>query len=297
MVSVPGPRLADDADPSPSLDATEADGRPARLGIDAGRTITTPRWSMTPRRTRRWRDFTLWIVDSGEGTFYGQDLQIPLERGSCLLMPGQRDYTITRDPNLGLDHFYLHFDYVDDDLQPIPLSQFGRFPPIYRRFDDYEFVRGLIMRVLSYTVGSPSLRPKADCLLNALLSEVAQQDAQAMALGRDRDRLESLQRLCEQIRHHPEERYVVGEMAEDLGWTPSHFCRMFKQHVGCSPQQFILDARMATARHLLRDSGHSITHIADLLGYRDVAFFSRQFSQHHGTSPSGFRSRRPTPAP
>jgi AraC-like DNA-binding protein len=78
-------------------------------------------------------------------------------------------------------------------------------------------------------------------------------------------------------------------MAADYGSSRSHFYRCFQQYAGQSPQAFVIEARLRMARVLLHDSGNDIGWIAEHLGYSDVYFFSRQFKQHHGCSPSEFR--------
>ena len=49
--------------------------------------------------------------------------------------------------------------------------------------------------------------------------------------------------------------------------------------------------RMDRALVLLRESSHTVTQIAALLGYEDLGFFSRQFKARVGRSPDRFRRR------
>jgi len=46
---------------------------------------------------------------------------------------------------------------------------------------------------------------------------------------------------------------------------------------------------MEAARYLLRDTAHGVVHVASLLGYHDVHFFSRHFKARHGMSATAFR--------
>ncbi len=93
------------------------------------------------------------------------------------------------------------------------------------------------------------------------------------------------------IRDHPERRFTLGELAAKTGYTADHFTRIFRAATGQSPKEFMIRQRMERARELLRDSSHTVTQIADLLGYADLGFFSRQFKEQVGTSPDGFRRR------
>ncbi|MNP64606.1 HTH-type transcriptional activator Btr [compost metagenome] len=54
-------------------------------------------------------------------------------------------------------------------------------------------------------------------------------------------------------------------------------------------QSYVIRARIERAQHLLLYAGMNVTEVADALGYRDIFFFSRQFKQHTGKSPSEIR--------
>jgi AraC family transcriptional regulator of arabinose operon len=53
--------------------------------------------------------------------------------------------------------------------------------------------------------------------------------------------------------------------------------------------RFAIRQRVQRAQQLLRGSSMQISEIADALGYVDVYFFSRQFKQATGVSPSTYR--------
>ncbi|MNJ01019.1 HTH-type transcriptional activator Btr [compost metagenome] len=54
-------------------------------------------------------------------------------------------------------------------------------------------------------------------------------------------------------------------------------------------QSYIIKTRIDRAQHLLLHAGMNVTEVADALGYRDIFFFSRQFKQYTGKSPSEIR--------
>lgn len=83
----------------------------------------------------------------------------------------------------------------------------------------------------------------------------------------------------------------VGKMAEQCGYGIDHFGRVFRKIMGCSPQDFIIRARIAKARQLLLETGLSVKEIAAAIGYTSQFFFSRQFKSLTGQSPSEFRER------
>jgi YesN/AraC family two-component response regulator len=62
-----------------------------------------------------------------------------------------------------------------------------------------------------------------------------------------------------------------------------------KRLTGSSVQSYVIRTRIERAQHLLLYAGMNVTEVADALGYRDIFFFSRQFKQHTGKSPSEIR--------
>jgi AraC-like DNA-binding protein len=91
------------------------------------------------------------------------------------------------------------------------------------------------------------------------------------------------------IRANPGGIESMDVIARQLGWSRSHFDRVFSQQVGQAPKQFLLNCKMIEARHHLESSSLRIGEIAETLGYRDIYFFSRQFKHFFGQPPLAYR--------
>ena len=81
-------------------------------------------------------------------------------------------------------------------------------------------------------------------------------------------------------------------LAEELRMTASTLRRRFRDAMGISPHQFVLQHRIAQARRFLGETDEPIKAIAMRLGYRDVYFFSRQFRAITGVPPAMYRRSR-----
>jgi AraC family transcriptional regulator len=91
----------------------------------------------------------------------------------------------------------------------------------------------------------------------------------------------------------------LRDIAGCVGLSQFHFARLFKQTIGISPYQFVLNRRIERARQLLIQGELTITAIAMEVGFSDQSHLTRQFKRHCGTTPKAFaeqyRSRkRPT---
>jgi len=94
-------------------------------------------------------------------------------------------------------------------------------------------------------------------------------------------------RACLLLRKHVMPGDSVHRIAEKLGMPYETFRRRFTRAIGIAPRTYQICERMDRARLLLRD--HSVKETAAILGYADPFFFSRQFRQHTGASPSHYR--------
>ena len=132
---------------------------------------------------------------------------------------------------------------------------------------------------------SPEITSLLDRLLFVLKSERSYQSKSLLL--HDQILLE-----CEEyIMKHPEDKHDFRTWAKRAGVSYAHFRRLFHQHTGCPLQGFTLQCRFnAVLKHLL-GSNKRISEIAELCGWDDVYFFSKQFKQKFGISPLHFRKQ------
>ncbi len=81
----------------------------------------------------------------------------------------------------------------------------------------------------------------------------------------------------------------VNEIASFLGLDRSYLNKLFHAHVGLSPQAYILQHRIETAKTLLRMPEYTVEHIGKSVGYEDVHAFSKAFKKQTGMSPGVWR--------
>ncbi|MFE5319019.1 AraC family transcriptional regulator [Paenibacillus sp. NPDC056579] len=80
----------------------------------------------------------------------------------------------------------------------------------------------------------------------------------------------------------------IESMAHSLGYHRTHLSKMFKQHTGMAPMNFLLKIRMERAKILLLES-LTIEQVASSVGFSDPLYFSKQFKKWYGRSPSEYR--------
>lgn len=82
----------------------------------------------------------------------------------------------------------------------------------------------------------------------------------------------------------------IEQLSKSLGYHRTHLSKLFKQTVGLSPMQYLMQLRLERAKTLL-DSKWTVEQIASSVGFSDPLHFSKQFRRKYGLSPSAYRKR------
>ena len=69
----------------------------------------------------------------------------------------------------------------------------------------------------------------------------------------------------------------------------SYFSKLFKEVIGCTPQEFLIALRLNEAAELMKSSNTSIGEIAVRCGYPNQLHFSRAFKKRYGVPPREWR--------
>ena len=82
---------------------------------------------------------------------------------------------------------------------------------------------------------------------------------------------------------------VLADLAKIVGLSQFHFGRLFKQSMGLSPYQYLLQQRIERAKKLLKHTDKSLSEIALSCGFNSHSHFGRKFRQLTGTTPKAYR--------
>jgi len=81
----------------------------------------------------------------------------------------------------------------------------------------------------------------------------------------------------------------LAELVDIAGMSRRSFLRAFEAATGSTPIDYLIQLRLARAATLLRSTTQTITDVAFQVGFQDSNYFSRQFRQRHGMSPTAYR--------
>lgn len=84
----------------------------------------------------------------------------------------------------------------------------------------------------------------------------------------------------------------LNELAEAVHLSPGHLSRSFSRLMGMSIVSYIHRLRSEEACRLLLATNQPVSEIGPLVGYHEIAYFSRCFRQQIGVSPKQYRLKK-----
>jgi AraC-like DNA-binding protein len=226
----------------------------------------------------------LWLIADGHGAWASGGREWPCDAGDLFVQRLWRECVGTHDPRRQLDVLWANIGWRDAAGSPVDLRRVeADLPAIHRRVADLAFCAALARRMIaSFTANGAN--PEADRWLACLLAE-ADRD-----LGDDRDGV--MAAVQEAVRRDPGRPWRVAGLARSAGLDVDVFTRRFRAATGMPPRRFLVQARLESAKALLRMSDLTVGAIAERLGFCDVYHFSRRFRDHVGCAPSAYRAGR-----
>lgn len=102
-------------------------------------------------------------------------------------------------------------------------------------------------------------------------------------------------RNCDMVRryidNHFKENLTLDQLAKMVHISKYHLSHTFQEEFHISPISYLIVRRIQESRFLLRETDHSISQIAQILGFSSLSYFSQSFRRLEGISPIEFRRR------
>ncbi|MBW4694405.1 MAG: AraC family transcriptional regulator [Lyngbya sp. HA4199-MV5] len=96
--------------------------------------------------------------------------------------------------------------------------------------------------------------------------------------------------ILDYVHEYLERNIKLADLANQLSMSQFHFSHLFKQSLGVTPYQYLLQQRIERAKQLLKESDRSIMDIALMCGFNSHSHLSKQFRQLTGMTPKTYRA-------
>ncbi len=157
-----------------------------------------------------------------------------------------------------------------------------------------EMVSRLLISALERIESFPDRPLLMDRILRLALAGHAKQEAPQSRSSSSREL--HVEEAILWIEKHYFEKISIMQLAQQMHLNRAYLRNLFLWKLGVSPQEYLLQYRLKTAKRLLRETSYSVSQIASSVGYSDQIQFSRIFKKKVGLSPSQYRKDSHTPA-
>ncbi|MBP1990125.1 helix-turn-helix transcriptional regulator [Paenibacillus eucommiae] len=251
-------------------------------------------------------DWQFFYVVSGEAALQLGPDSYSIRPGECVLYGPESAHQL-RTIN-ETDYFSVHFDWhaaAEEPVHPAYRIRYGGLDDMLKQADSYSldipghgevciphhFTAAGLEPVLMQLVREYRMeQPGYTVMLRALQMEIITCIVRSMLRKVQPLSVHKIGPALQAMRSQPERNWAVAELAELCGYHPIHFSKIFKEEIGRSPKQYMMMERISQAKQALL-KGDKIEAIAERLGYTSIHYFSYNFKNETGLTPSEFRQQ------
>lgn len=210
--------------------------------------------------------------------------------GGIFYLPAARDFSVAVHSSLETLHIYLDHDLVRaaaGELCAGDPDTIEFIPRMGRMDSSLESLGRMIHNMLQDGQSDFFSDGAARMLAAQLVREHSTGNHRAVTAvgGLSAKQLMAVQDL---IQDRMEESICVEELATAAALSPIHFARQFKKSTGQAPHQYLIEARIKRAMHLLQ-SDLSLAEIAYRCGFTHQEHMTRLFGRKLGMTPGAYR--------
>ncbi len=100
---------------------------------------------------------------------------------------------------------------------------------------------------------------------------------------------QQMKRIVDYVQAHLTHALTLEELARQLGFSPYHFARLFRETAGESPHQFVLRQRVERAKNLLKAGDLTLAEVTIESGFANQSHLTQIFRRYTGLTPKAYR--------
>jgi len=249
--------------------------------VDAGMHTCPPGHSPRTRVRRYW---LLHYVLNGKGIFQNEKATYEIVPSMCFVIRPEEVTFYQSDIEEPWHYVWVGFttDYVPQCLKHKDVLHVPFLAPLFeeleQNIDRYNSAEGGNGGKEAYLAGKIT---EIMLRLELHFSRPAETKAQS-----------EMRAVKNHIDTHLSSALSVQALAEQFHLSNVYLSRRFKEVVGLSPQNYIVEKRLQEAAVLMTERNFSPTAAAEAVGYMNIYLFSRMFKKRFGVSPRAYIQKK-----
>ena len=238
-------------------------------------------------------EFEALYLEAGDGVIFLNREPLPIHSGEVILIPPFVTHEAVASPAMPLKEHCICFDlsllqnadpaFAKSDVDATALrGMLTRDDPVTQQAIDHllEIIRACQEQPAGWTLTTRGHL----MLMFALLSSRLQGSGAAAA--------PSDEAFCQRVNAYIARRYAENltsrDVAAELCYSQSYFCRRFKRDFGLCFSEYLNAYRLNVARGLLLEKKRTVTEVAASVGFSSVSYFTRCFQRRFDMLPSDY---------
>lgn len=220
-------------------------------------------------------------------TFIVEDMVMDCSHSTLFLLPPNKTHEFINHSESGVQNLYVGFSFKLE-----PYTHIRHDLPLILSDDDTEvkIIKALFNEIAAHTTSEAKqifIRKRIDILRSLLhvISLIVEDEAEYQPNQLIRSVM-CTEKVIKYIKNNLNKHISINDIANQLYFSPSYLGQIFRQVTGTTIKNYHHQMRMEYAYELIRAGKHSISEVAQLLGFESVAYFSRRFKAMYGISPS-----------
>ncbi len=106
---------------------------------------------------------------------------------------------------------------------------------------------------------------------------------------KNQKKLDKIKLVLKYVENNYQDKITIGQIADQVGFSESHFMKYFKENMGTSFVEYLNEYRLTMAARLLLSSEESVLSVAVAAGFDNLSYFNRCFKKRFGMTPLQYR--------
>jgi len=241
-------------------------------------------------------------IISGSGKFYVNGKEYEVKEGDFFINCVGEQHSIKASKHDNLRYFYIGFS-IDSDMisdNPDLIRMFEFFSTHHEQpicHSKYDITASLMSRLINEFYNDGELSQLIiENLLKQIIMDVyrsyVKSNNKLIKFPRKEESAESvLYKVINYIDNHVFDIVRIGEIAREIGYSPSYISHLFREKTGITTQHYLINKKIEKSIEMMHEGERHITKIASLLNYETLQSFSRAFKNVTGISPSEYIKR------
>ena len=228
----------------------------------------------------------LFFITGGRGRVQVQSESFPVAVNDLVVVNTGVPHAETSQTDAPLEYIVLGVEGLET------FSSSGGYALLHLRagWDELLFCQRMIFQ--EAREARPGFAGVCQRLLDVILLRLMRQEGFALSQGQPGRRSS---RECDLVRryidNHFKENLSLDQLAAIAHINKYYLVHAFRKEFNTSPINYLISRRIQESRFLLSETDHTLSQIAQILGFSSLSYFSQSFRRLEGVSPKEYRKR------